>query len=261
MAKTQFVNGSIILPAWINSIFGSGAAGGHVHDGADSDGHCPKVNLASAAEVTGALPLANVAAIGSDDVTNQTYIPGADVSTVLESLSSSIGGLGSDDISNDSTVSGLDVSSALNTLAGLISGIGDYTSLGLVPGNVALTGATGTAAISSAYYCLSGDKIHLDAVLVITLTGGTLTQIAITLPDVAKCVARYVGYNGMQFLANNTSGIGPQSIHCTAGFYTVNNVLCVSRSVTARDAFVPFLDDGTGVLKISISIDYERLIP
>jgi hypothetical protein len=43
MAKTVFTNGTTVLSTWLNTIFGANAAGGHVHDGADNDGHCPRI--------------------------------------------------------------------------------------------------------------------------------------------------------------------------------------------------------------------------
>lgn len=51
MAKTVFQNGTIVLPEWLNKIFGNS---GHRHDGRDEDGSAPKINLAS--EVAGVLP-------------------------------------------------------------------------------------------------------------------------------------------------------------------------------------------------------------
>lgn len=66
MAKTVFSNGTVVTSSYLNTIFGSGAGGGHLHDGANDDGHCPKINLAAAAEVTGLLPQANVASLTTD---------------------------------------------------------------------------------------------------------------------------------------------------------------------------------------------------
>jgi hypothetical protein len=60
MAKTQFVNGDVLPAALVNGIYGADAAGGHRHDGADNDGHCPKVVLTGGAEVDGVLPAAYV---------------------------------------------------------------------------------------------------------------------------------------------------------------------------------------------------------
>jgi len=46
MSKTAFTdNVSRIYAAFLNSIFGTGADGGHVHDGVNSDGHCGKINF------------------------------------------------------------------------------------------------------------------------------------------------------------------------------------------------------------------------
>jgi hypothetical protein len=39
MAKTNFINGTIVQPAWLNSVFSSG----HRHDGVDDDGHCSNI--------------------------------------------------------------------------------------------------------------------------------------------------------------------------------------------------------------------------
>jgi microcystin-dependent protein len=57
MPKTVFTdNVSRIYAAFANAIFGTGAGGGHRHDGADADGHCGKINLSSGTDVTGYLP-------------------------------------------------------------------------------------------------------------------------------------------------------------------------------------------------------------
>ena len=53
MAKTTFVQGTIVQPAWLNSVFA------HNHNAQDDDGHCPRINLTDAAEVSGVLPVAN----------------------------------------------------------------------------------------------------------------------------------------------------------------------------------------------------------
>lgn len=45
MAKTLFSHGTIVSSAFLNSVYGQGAAGGHVHDGGDNDGHAEKVDL------------------------------------------------------------------------------------------------------------------------------------------------------------------------------------------------------------------------
>ena len=39
MSKLNFVNGTVVLSAWLNKHFGQGADGGHKHDGVDDDGH------------------------------------------------------------------------------------------------------------------------------------------------------------------------------------------------------------------------------
>jgi hypothetical protein len=57
MAKTNFINGTIVTASFLNSIYNT--TNGHVHDGGSDDGHVSKIDLASAAHVTGALPLAN----------------------------------------------------------------------------------------------------------------------------------------------------------------------------------------------------------
>lgn len=44
MAKTNFQNGTIVTSTYLNTIFGQGAGGGHVHDADDNDGHCAKIN-------------------------------------------------------------------------------------------------------------------------------------------------------------------------------------------------------------------------
>lgn len=60
MAKTDFANGTIVQPDFLDSMYLTG--GGHVHDGADNDGHSSKVNLSNGAHVTGTLPEDMVAA-------------------------------------------------------------------------------------------------------------------------------------------------------------------------------------------------------
>jgi len=55
MSKTTFVDGvSDLSSAWVNTVYGTGTAGGHTHDGADADGHVHQINLQT--EVTGILP-------------------------------------------------------------------------------------------------------------------------------------------------------------------------------------------------------------
>jgi len=46
MAKTVFQAGTVVTADFLNTIFGADATHGHVHDGANSDGHCPKNALA-----------------------------------------------------------------------------------------------------------------------------------------------------------------------------------------------------------------------
>jgi len=64
MAKTNFSAGDYVTPDFLEAINGTTAATGHRHTSLNQDGSAPKVNLTSAAEVTGVLPVAN-------------YIPGA----------------------------------------------------------------------------------------------------------------------------------------------------------------------------------------
>ena len=56
MSKTTFVDGSPLTANFCNTIYSTG--GGHVHDGADADGHSSKIVLTS--QVTGLLPFANI---------------------------------------------------------------------------------------------------------------------------------------------------------------------------------------------------------
>ena len=75
MAKTLFeAFGMVVTSAFLNSIFGQGANGGHKHDGADADGHCAKIsasevekevletitNTATARAITSAFPLGSI---------------------------------------------------------------------------------------------------------------------------------------------------------------------------------------------------------
>jgi len=57
MSKTEFANGIIVQPEWLNSIYHTD--GGHVHDGGEEDGHAPKIDLATS--VKGLLSLTNIA--------------------------------------------------------------------------------------------------------------------------------------------------------------------------------------------------------
>ena len=59
MGKTIFVDGTTLTPAQVTAWNGINAGTGMIPDGADTDGHMPKVDLAAAAHVTGVLPLAN----------------------------------------------------------------------------------------------------------------------------------------------------------------------------------------------------------
>jgi len=52
MAKTNFVNGTIVTPEFLNTIYGQSGNGGHIHDGADADGRARKINLDSHTEGT-----------------------------------------------------------------------------------------------------------------------------------------------------------------------------------------------------------------
>jgi hypothetical protein len=45
MAKTTFAHGTIVSSEFLNTMYKTG--GGHVHDGADSDGHAGKIDLVS----------------------------------------------------------------------------------------------------------------------------------------------------------------------------------------------------------------------
>lgn len=154
----------------------------------------------------------------------------------------------------------------LSPLVSTLEGFGVYTDLGLTGGDGLTTGSviiTGgvtaaTVIIKSGFYFINQYNIHLDIVIDVSAITGTMTSLAITLPDVAKCLARYVGFDGAQFLINNTDGSGPQSIPCTAGFWYANNILNIGRSVTAEDTYVPFLiDTSSGKATFSVAIDYE----
>ena len=61
MSKTQFIEGSILTPAFMSTSFGTTASTGHRHTELDADGSQPKINLTGAAEVTGLLPVSNIA--------------------------------------------------------------------------------------------------------------------------------------------------------------------------------------------------------
>ena len=61
MAKTDWTNGSFITPTLMDTYWGTTGATGHTHDSADTDGHVPKINLTGAANVSGLLPVTNIA--------------------------------------------------------------------------------------------------------------------------------------------------------------------------------------------------------
>jgi hypothetical protein len=63
MAKTQYTDGTTLTPARMTTYWGSNASTGHTHDGTDTDGSCPKIDLDSANDVSGQLPNANLIAI------------------------------------------------------------------------------------------------------------------------------------------------------------------------------------------------------
>jgi hypothetical protein len=56
MAKTTFASGTVVTSAYLNTIYGANAAGGHRHDGADANGSVDKVNLSDGTDVKGYLP-------------------------------------------------------------------------------------------------------------------------------------------------------------------------------------------------------------
>ena len=82
MAKTDFQNGTVVTSTFLDTIYQTN--GGHKHDGVDDDGHASKIDLSSAAEVSGTLPLANVESIGSDDVANESTGSGSSVTDVID---------------------------------------------------------------------------------------------------------------------------------------------------------------------------------
>jgi hypothetical protein len=125
--------------------------------------------------------------------------------------------------------------------------------------SLSLTGATATSSFI-ARLCKNNNNLHLEVTIILSSIVGTLTQVDINLPSSAKCAARYVGYNGPQFLANNTNGIGPQSIPCTCGFWTDDDTLSIGRSYSSLGNPIAFIDDGAGGMKFTVSIDYERLV-
>lgn len=59
MPKTHFIDGTIVTPDYLNTIYET--SNGHSHDGADSDGNAKKINLSAAAECSGLLPYTNFA--------------------------------------------------------------------------------------------------------------------------------------------------------------------------------------------------------
>jgi hypothetical protein len=57
MSKTNFSDGNYLTPDFMNTIYGQGISGGHVHDGANDDGHASQIDLT--ADVQGVLPATN----------------------------------------------------------------------------------------------------------------------------------------------------------------------------------------------------------
>ena len=51
MAKTNFANGSILTPTFLDLFHGTDAITGHNHEGLDADGSCPKISLESVATI------------------------------------------------------------------------------------------------------------------------------------------------------------------------------------------------------------------
>ena len=43
--KTEFRNGTVVTTAFLQSIYGQGTDGGHLHDGKNEDGHCAPITL------------------------------------------------------------------------------------------------------------------------------------------------------------------------------------------------------------------------
>jgi hypothetical protein len=249
MAKTVFVSGTKVLSTWLNSVFGSGASGGHVHDGGDADGHAPKISLSDAANVSGQLPVANLVQLTSSNITNSSDVSGATVTAAANTLAGLISAL----------------TTSLSTLNTAVSALGTYVSIGLLDSDIALYGATGTVSVKSALYLLQGNMIHLDIVFTVVLSTGTLTQIQITLPSGLVCKARYVGYFGGSFFAINSimdDNIlnGAQGMACPANFLAENNILRIDRPVTAKGAKVSFLFDdySSSMAKFSVQIAYEK---
>lgn len=70
MAKTTFVNGTVVSPEFLNSVFGTG--GGHKHTAQDDDGYAGQIDLTS--EVTGTLPRANFDHAHTHDGTSESQI-------------------------------------------------------------------------------------------------------------------------------------------------------------------------------------------
>jgi len=137
MAKTNFENGTIVEDEFLDLVFS------HVHDGADNDGHVAKIDLTAAANITGTLPIANIAAIGSDDVDNDSNFPGDDVTAALNDAATRIGtieGYGSDDIGNDSNFPGDDVTAALNDAASRIGTVEERCIITELSGIMELSG-------------------------------------------------------------------------------------------------------------------------
>ena len=54
MGKTTFTSGDTLDAGFLNTIYGSGSNGGHIHSGIDADGNCGKIDLSS--NTTGILP-------------------------------------------------------------------------------------------------------------------------------------------------------------------------------------------------------------
>jgi hypothetical protein len=137
MAKTDFENGTVVSPAFLDAI------NAHTHDGVDDDGHAAKINLASAAEVTGQLPIENLVATTIDQITasgnfTATFPTSKDMTVYYQKFQSGIvrmwwNVLLSIDSTTTPTASGTPVPEAIRPSGNIVLGPiidGSYATLG-----------------------------------------------------------------------------------------------------------------------------------
>ena len=92
--KTTYLNGSYLTPAAINGYFGVDAATGHEHSGVNDATSAPKIDLTGAKNVTGLLPVSNIAFTDGTFIANFTqFITTVNSTCSYRLIPSTIGGM------------------------------------------------------------------------------------------------------------------------------------------------------------------------